>query len=127
MKKEIDLWMGQARYDLDAAHAMLESKRYLYVLFCCQQAVEKMIKAIIVKHTQELPPRLHNLMRLTETAGLEVTEERARFLRELSAYYIQTRYPEEITEMYNQVKLDTARSIMKQTEEVITWLESMLL
>lgn len=40
-------WMEQARYDLDTARAMFDSGRYLYVLFCCQQAVEKALKAII--------------------------------------------------------------------------------
>jgi vacuolar-type H+-ATPase subunit F/Vma7 len=43
-------------FDLDTARAMLESKRYLGVLFCCRQAVEKMLKAIIAKRSQELPP-----------------------------------------------------------------------
>ena len=33
-------WVDQAQYDLETAHAMLASGRYLYVLFCCQQAVE---------------------------------------------------------------------------------------
>ena len=126
MSSEIDRWVEQARYDLETAQAMLKSKRYLYVLFCCQQAVEKMIKGLIAKRTNELPPRLHHLMRLAEAAGLEVNEERARFLRELSAYYFQTRYPEEIAEMSTQVKAETARLVLKQTEEVIEWLESML-
>jgi HEPN domain-containing protein len=40
-------WTEQARYDLDTARAMFDSGRYLYVLFCCQQAVEKALKAII--------------------------------------------------------------------------------
>jgi HEPN domain-containing protein len=126
MSKELNRWVEQARYDLDTARSMLVSKRYLYVLFCCQQAVEKMIKALITQRTQELPPRLHHLMRLAEAAELEVSKERTRFLRELSAYYFQTRYPEEITEMSEQVKVDTAESVLKETEEVIKWLESML-
>jgi len=50
-------WVDQAQYDLDTARAMLASGRYLYVLFCCQQAVEKALKAAIVRKTGELPPR----------------------------------------------------------------------
>lgn len=59
-------WAEQARYDLDTAGAMLSSGRYLYVVFCCQQAVEKALKALIVVRTGEMPPRLHNLPRLAE-------------------------------------------------------------
>lgn len=40
----VQKWVEQARYDLETARAMLDSGRYVYVVFCCQQAVEKMIK-----------------------------------------------------------------------------------
>jgi HEPN domain-containing protein len=119
-------WTEQARYDLDTARAMFDSGRYLYVLFCCQQAVEKMLKAIIAERTKGLPPRLHQLMRLAEVAGLEVSGERAEFLRELSAYYIQTRYPEEIKDLASQAKEEGAQRVLDHTEEVLQWLNSML-
>ncbi len=56
-----ELWKEQARYDLETAEAMFASQRYLYVVFCGQQAVEKYLKALIVKKTHEFPPRTHNL------------------------------------------------------------------
>lgn len=59
-------WAEQARYDLETASAMLSSGRYLYVVFCGQQAVEKALKALIVERTGEMPPRLHNLPKLAE-------------------------------------------------------------
>ena len=34
-------WANRARYDLETARAMLEADRHVYVLFCCQQAVEE--------------------------------------------------------------------------------------
>ena len=51
MTSASDRWAEQARYDLETAQAMMESGRYLYVLFCCQQAVEKMLKALIANQT----------------------------------------------------------------------------
>ena len=74
MADAIQRWAAQARYDLETARAMLDAGRYLYVLFCCQQAVEKMLKALIARRTQALPPRLHNLMRVAEVASLTVPE-----------------------------------------------------
>jgi HEPN domain-containing protein len=67
-------WAERARYDLDTARAMFEAGRYLYVLFCCQQSVEKMLKAIIAGRTREHPPRVHSLMRLVEVSGVAVSE-----------------------------------------------------
>jgi HEPN domain-containing protein len=119
-------WVEQARYDLDSARAMLDSGRYLYVLFCCQQAVEKMLKALIAERSQELPPRLHHLVRLAEAAAVEMSNEQMDFLRELSAYYIQTRYPEEISDLASQVEEKGAKRVMNQTEQIVQWLSSIL-
>ena len=80
----IERWVEQARYDLETAGAMHASGRYLYVLFCCPQAIEKTLKAIIAKQSNEFPPRIHNLIRLAEVAALELTDERTQWLRELS-------------------------------------------
>lgn len=41
-KKRQDIleWVKLSIYDLETALAMQKAGRYLYVLFCCQQAVE---------------------------------------------------------------------------------------
>jgi len=122
----VERWVEQARYDLDTAHAMFKSSRYLYVLFCCQQAVEKTIKAIIAKQSNEFPPRIHALIRLAEVAALELTEEQAQLLRELSNYYIQTRYPEEIPALSAKISESQTSLILEQTEELMKWLLSMI-
>ena len=117
-------WAGQAQYDLDTARAMQKSGRYLYVLFCCQQAVEKMLKAVIARNTSEAPPRVHQLVRLAEVAVLSLSEEQQEFLRDLSAYYIQTRYPEEIPALASKVTKQQARRVILKVEETIAWLRS---
>ena len=86
MSEPAQAWAEQSQYDLDTARAMLASGRYLYVLFCCQQAVEKALKALIVRRTGELPPRLHNLLGLAESAAIQLETDQKRFLGELSAY-----------------------------------------
>jgi HEPN domain-containing protein len=119
-------WAEQARYDLDTADAMFNAGRYLYVLFCCQQAVEKTIKSVIVQRTNELPPRIHQLVRLAEVAGLVVDEGQLDFLRELSAYYIPTRYPEAVADLALDVKESKARRVLGQSREFMQWLNSIL-
>lgn len=116
----------RARYDLETADAMLKAGRYLYVLFCCQQAVEKALKAVIVKKTGELPPRVHNLLRLAEVAEIASDPERLRFLGELSGYYIQSRYPEELTGEGEALSEELARRILGETERTVTWVLSIL-
>jgi len=126
MPSPVEHWAEQARYDLDTARAMLESGRFLYVFFCCQQALEKMLKGLIVKRTLEFPPRLHNLSRLAEAAGLAPDEAKADFLGELTAYYIQSRYPEAMEALGRDVSAETAAETLRKTEEVLEWLKSLL-
>src|SRR3990172_8785663 len=96
MSPTVIQWVNQAQYDLETARALDASGRNLYVLFCCQQAVEKLLKALIVDRTGDFPPRIHNLLRLAEEANVSGDNQQMAFLAELSAYYLRTRYPEEI-------------------------------
>ena len=71
IKKDIQYWIDIAIYDLDTASALLKTRRYLYVLFMCQQCLEKMLKAMVILETKKFPPRIHNLVRLAEAAGID--------------------------------------------------------
>ncbi|MBP7053499.1 MAG: HEPN domain-containing protein [Phycisphaerae bacterium] len=119
-------WVEQAQYDLETARAMLASGRYLYVLFCCQQATEKALKAVIVRKTGEMPPRVHNLLRLAEVADTHPDQQQNRFLGELSAYYIQSRYPEEIKAAGAMVTRELADDVVRNTEKTVRWVLSIL-
>ena len=118
-------WSEQAAYDFETAEAMYSTGRWLYVLFCCQQAVEKILKSLIALRTQETPPRLHNLMRLAAKAGLEVDESRAATFRLLAAYYIESRYPEEVGSIATATTESLARETLEQTREAMRWLQSL--
>jgi HEPN domain-containing protein len=109
--------LGNRRCDVKAG-------RHLYVLFCCQQAVEKALKAVIVRRTGEFPPRVHNLVRLAQVAEIESDGERLRFLGELSGYYIQSRYPEEIKAAGEAITQELAREVLSKTEQTVTWVLS---
>lgn len=119
-----DQWYEQGQYDLDTAQAMFDTKRYVYVLFCCQQAIEKTLKGVIAAKTGEAPPRIHQLMRLLELSGLRADPQAASFIREVSDYYFQTRYPEQIRSLANAVSATEAKRVLDQTREVVAWLLS---
>jgi len=117
-------WIEQAEYDLAAAGDMLKAGRLYYVLFCCQQATEKMLKAIYARKLNNVPPRTHQLVRIAEETKLELSEEHKNFLRELSAYYIQSRYPDEMDGMEPEISVDLAELTLLRTKELIQWLRS---
>jgi len=62
---------------------------------------------------------------LAEIAGLNINETEIEFLRELSSYYIQSRYPEEISDLSVQVNRDETKQVLVKTKEIVQWLSAM--
>jgi len=51
---------------------MLATGRYLYVVFFCHLALEKMLKAHVVEVTQSIPARTHDLIYLVKKSELSL-------------------------------------------------------
>lgn len=126
MDKDIRYWMDLSSYDFETAEAMLESGRYLYVLFCCQQSIEKRLKGLVTKNTGQLTPKTHDLLRLVGVARIDISDERELFLRKLTNYYIPTRYPEEVADLMTQVNRQLAERYLISTKETLEWLDRLI-
>ncbi|MFH0800728.1 MAG: HEPN domain-containing protein [Pseudomonadota bacterium] len=122
IERDSKQWIDLSDYDLETAKAMLSSKRYLYVLFCCQQSMEKRLKGMVVQTTGEFPPRTHDLLKLSVLARVSLDTATETFLRRLTNYYIGTRYPEEVSELAKQVDKTLAKEYFERTKEIIKWL-----
>jgi HEPN domain-containing protein len=123
MDKIVEHWVERSKYDLDTAKAMLDTGRYLYVSYMCQQAIEKILKAIIAQQGKENFP-IHNLNRLAEISLIdsELNSEQFNFLAELTPYNIEARYgdyKESLSEIINDKK---AQKVYEKTLEIHEWL-----
>ena len=54
VKKTVSYWVDGGEYDLGAATAMLKAKKYPYALFLGHLALEKLLKALVVKEIKEV-------------------------------------------------------------------------
>ena len=115
MDKIVEHWIERSQYDLDTAKVMLDTGRYLYVSYMCQQTVEKMLKAIFVKKKKSFPPKTHNLILLMKELGFEVSEDEYDFFEEVNTFNISTRYPDEQLKFY---KLCTAEFTLKKFAQI---------
>lgn len=93
-------WLQRADYDVETAEAMYASARYIYVVFMCQQALEKCLKGLLVYQGKEALP-IHNLRRLLEMTGniADVDKESLRKIDFLSQFYLNARYKEDLQEL----------------------------
>lgn len=126
MEPDVKNWLDIAEYDITTADAMYKSGRYLYVLFMCQQAVEKTLKGLYVHDSGQFPPRTHNLEALVELCKLEMDSSLVELVQSLTAYYIQTRYPEDIVKLGREISKETAFKYLADSKELLTWLKGRL-
>ena len=111
-------WLKQAEYDMDTAKAMLKTGRYIYAVFMCHLAIEKVIKGTYSKIIKKDPPRTHDLVYLSELITLDLTENLTGFLDSLNDVSIPTRYPDELEKLVQQYSKERTKKILKQTEEL---------
>ena len=113
-----------ADYDLDVAGLCFRQEVYVYCVFFCHLALEKLLKAIVLEELGlEEPPYTHNLSGLSEIAGLDLLDEYAVFLARLSTRSVDTRYPEFLSD-YDKSLGETT---LLRTNEVFQWLKSKLM
>lgn len=124
-EKIIKNWISLAKYDLETAEAMLNADRYLYVAFMCQQAIEKILKACYVKEFNDTPPYTHNLLRLAKELSFfsKIGSDKLEHVEVLNAYYIESRYTEELGELVAVLTEEKAREILDSTKGLFEWLK----
>jgi len=121
--KQLNYWLSGSSNDIETAELLLNNKKILHGLFFCHLAVEKAIKANVVKATKDVPPRSHNLIYLSEKADIQWEEEKEIFLGILMKYQLEGRYPD-----YNPTtpSVEDAYKYLSQTKEITKWLKNKL-
>ena len=99
---------------------MIASNRLLHGLFFYHLVIEKAIKANVVKQTDEIAQRSHNLLFLAEKANMEFSEDDEIFLGILMKYQLQGRYPDYNPVLPNQLKVN---DYLIKTEKLLSWLK----
>ena len=121
--EEVLEWLRQSEYDLDTAQDMLSSGRYIYAVFMCHLAVEKALKALVVKRTGNAPPKVHNLVYLMELASPDLKAEQVRFLSRLGFAGVATRYPEDLGRALREYTPSVAREYLTKAREIVQCLK----
>lgn len=95
-------WKTGALDAWDTFEALLAAKKYAHALFFLHLAFEKLLKAIVIHKTDTPPPPTHDLVRLAESAGLTLDEEKIQQLAEISTFNVAARYDEEKLQLHQK-------------------------
>ena len=121
--KQIVFWKDSAKEDWAVARQLVENGHIRHGLFFAHLTLEKILKALICKHSKDLAPRLHNLSRLSEMTGIALETEYVDILAEMNAFHIEGRYPESLT---TPPMKEEALIYITRTEKVYQWLTNQL-
>ena len=119
ISQQIVNWRDGAREEWQIATELLEKGRVRHALFFTHLALEKALKAHVCRHTGDLAPRTHNLIRLAEISGLTLQPEHTDVLAETNEFVLTGRYPDTT---YPAPSLDEAEAHHRKSQEVFQWL-----
>jgi HEPN domain-containing protein len=117
--KQILYWQEGAKEDFEVAKQLTASDKMRHGLFFAHLAIEKLLKAKVCQTTNEIAPRIHNLVRLAEITGLDLPETTLNLLAEMNEFNLEGRYPMPFLGPVSKAEAD---NYILKTEEVLQWL-----
>ncbi|MCL2320365.1 MAG: HEPN domain-containing protein [Treponema sp.] len=128
-KDKFEYWLDIAQYDLETAEAMFTTGRWLYVVFMCQQAIEKLCKGLYLLFIDDNVPKIHDINSLItkfeDKLPVSINDEKRLLFAKLSAFYLNNRYPEYKGHLSNTINREEAQDILEKTREAFRWLKTM--
>lgn len=125
MNEEFDLWFEKAKESLDDAISSFGNHRYGLTAFCCEQALEKILKASVVKLTKQRPRKIHDLLPILRDSGLKISKKDSIEIAKISKFYFLVRYPDINKKFFATPKI--AKETLEKTKEIFSWIEKKLI
>ena len=133
-------WLMLSDYDLGTIDALIAGRRWVYVAYLCQQAVERQLKAMYVYYIDSEPPKTHNVnflfSKITGSEAFRASADMAQFdarkndcedyLMDVMFYYMSD-YPFSYKNIATRfVDSALANELHQKTLLFVTWLRSFL-
>jgi len=92
IKKLFNYWYTETDYSWEAAESLFKNDKYSEALFFGHLAVEKILKANVVAETKQHAPPIHDLLKLSKLAMLQLTQTQHDEIEFFSKFYLSCRY-----------------------------------
>ncbi|MGD9730684.1 MAG: HEPN domain-containing protein [Desulfamplus sp.] len=126
-EEHIKYWRESSKHDMESAETIFSSGKYDWCLFVGHLALEKILKALFVdKNNNNIPPKIHNLVRLAELAEVNLSDEQKISLDKINDFNIQTRYPDYRFEFYKRCNEEYTTTHLVKIKEFYTWFNSLI-
>ena len=122
VEKQIEYWRTGANEDWDVGADLVTRGKTRHGLFFLHLALEKTLKALVCRATNDVAPKIHGLIRLAELAGVALTVEQKDFLAVFTQYNLVGRYPDTLGPAPTQAEASARMRVAKGFYE---WLQTL--
>lgn len=119
-------WIETSDDDFETMLTLYNSKSYGWSLFLGHISTEKLLKALYAKRFKKHPPFTHNLYRLGELIGLEMTDEYSDWFDGITSFNINARYDDYKREFYQLCTPEYTKDWIDKIKVIRTWIKKML-
>ena len=121
--KLIEYWQDGSRRDWDAYLALRRARKYGHALFFLHLALEKKLKAAIVKESKAHAPFSHNLVYLAAKLACDVSEALLEDLKAIGEFNMESRYPNEKSDFFKRATKKYADHWHGRGQDITAWLD----
>ena len=125
-EKVISHWIETSESDYLTMKSLYESKSYSWALFLGHISLEKLLKALFVSKFGIHAPFTHNLYRIAELIDVELSEEYADWLDEITSFILNARYDDYKKEFYSLCTPQYTNDWIAKIEILRTWIKTKL-
>jgi HEPN domain-containing protein len=125
-QKIVNHWIETSDEDFHTMKTLFESKSYSWALFLGHISVEKLLKAVYVNKFGKHAPFTHNLYRLAEQIEIDLTDEYADWLDEITSFNLNARYDDYKKEFYSLCTHEFTSNWIEKIIILRKWIREML-
>ena len=123
IKKLQNYWLAGYKDALLTAEKLYEAKRYHHALFFGHFALEKLLKAVVVKKTKTHATPTHDLRILIKEAKLDLRQDYLQNIKNINAFNIRARYDDIKLDFYKLATKEYTQIWFSKIKEICLWLE----
>lgn len=115
-------WLESAERNVKAADDAYKTNHFDWCLFLWHLIIEKTIKGLIYEKNKT-PYPIHDLLKLIESTGLELSQEKIDWLNEITTFNIEARYDDFKLSFYKKANKKYATLWAARCREIYLWLK----
>lgn len=122
-QKEINYYKESSERDFKTAEDLFKTKHYDACLFFCHLALEKILKGLLTKISQEPSPFTHDLAKLAKLSNLDLTNEQIKNLKIISDFNIARRYENYKYDFYKICTKEYTSNYLEISKSLLLWIK----